>query len=511
MLKTAGFMAMATLLAKVCGMVRDMLIAAFFGSGMEGAAYMTASKLPTMLFDIVIGGVISASFIPVFNDIMQKESKDAAMRFAGKFITGVLMITMLIAAFGMVFKDPLITFLAPKFDTQTHDMAASLSGIMFPMIVFTGLAFSFVGILQSFGEYNIPSIISLVSNVVIIIYFVIFGKRFGVYGLAVTMVIAWSLQAVIQLPSLKRLGFKFMPSVKFRDPHIKSALMLAGPMLISTWVQPLYSIVNSRIASGMQGGSVVALLEYANRLYVIVVGVFSFVVTNLIFPKLSRANASDNKNEAEELIKNSIKAICIVILPIMAGFIILARPITSIIYERGSFTSSDAMYTSVALTFYSVGMPGLALNEIFSKAFFSMKNSKTPMINAILSMLFNIAAAYALSPIMGIGGLALATAGGSTVNALLNYICMRAARGRILDKSDIISVMKTVLSAAVMAAAVLGIKTLLSGHGEGLVYNIITVAVCAAVGAAVYFAMCCLTGVDGITDIIKGIFKRERK
>lgn len=502
-------MAMATLLAKVCGMVRDMLIAAFFGSGMEGAAYMTATKLPTMLFDIVIGGVITAAFIPVFNSIIQKESRDEAIKFAGKFITGVLIITSLIAVLGIAFSDKLINFLAPEFNIETHNLAAQLSSIMFPMIIFTGLAFSFVGILQSFGEFNIPSIISLVSNLAIILYFVLFGKRFGVYGLAVTMVIAWSLQVFIQIPSLVKFKFKYKPSVKFRDPHIKATLLLAGPMLISTWVQPLYSIVNSRIASGMQGGGAIALLEYANRLYVIVVGVFSFVVTNLIFPKLSRANTSNHTDEAKNLIVNSLKAICIVILPIMAGFIILAKPITSIIYERGAFTAESVKYTSVALACYSTGMIGLAVNEILSKAFFSMQNSRTPMINAVLSMVCNIILAYTLSSAFGLGGLALATAGGSTINALLNYICMRKTQGRIFEKADLVSIGKTALSAAVMAAVVGVIYFVFGTKGSGLVYNIVLAGSCAVVGAVIYFALCYILKVDGLTDIINGILKRK--
>ena len=145
LLKTAGFMTVATLLAKVCGMVRDMLIAANFSTSYIGEAYMTATKLPTMLFDLVIGGVITASFIPIFNSVMGKEDKDEAMRFANKFIGMVLMITVLITLLGVLFSDTLISLLAPEFDIKTHALASELSGIMFPMIIFTGLAFSFVG------------------------------------------------------------------------------------------------------------------------------------------------------------------------------------------------------------------------------------------------------------------------------------------------------------------------------------------------------------------------------
>lgn len=502
MLRTAGFMTVATLLAKVCGMVRDMLIAAYFSTGYIGEAYMTATKLPTMLFDIVIGGVITASFIPVFNGILDKENKKKAFDFANKFIGMVLMITLIITVFGLIFSDGLIGILAPEFNAQTKALASELTKIMFPMIIFTGTAFSFVGILQSFGEFNIPALMSLVSNLAVIAYFPLFGKKFGVHGLAVTMLIAWSLQVIIQLPALKKTGYRFKPSLKLKDENIKAAIMLAGPLLISTWVQPLYSIVNTRIASGFAGG--VTMLEYANRLYTVMVGVFSFVVTNLIFPKLSKSNASDNGEEASKLLVSSLKAIAIVILPLMAGFIILSKPIISVIYEHGKFTAQDTMQTSAALACYSVGMIGFSVNEIMSKAFFSRRNSKTPMINALVSMAVNIALAYTLSPKLGINGLALATAGGSTVNAILNFVCTRVMYGRIFEKSDIVSILKTLISALIMSAVVAAVyRTLSTALSGSLTGNLIICAACAAIGAVVYAVCLIVMKTDEVKLIIK--------
>ncbi len=176
----------------------------------------------------------------------------------------VLLISGIIAILGILFSDNLISFMAPEFDIETHELACQLSAIMFPMIIFTGLAFSFVGILQSFGEYNIPAVMSLVSNLAVIVYFILFGKRFGVYGLSVTMLAAWGLQVVIQIPSLKRFKYKFKPRLNFKDENIRRAMMLALPMLISTWVQPLYTIVNTRLASGIYKG--VSSLENATGL-----------------------------------------------------------------------------------------------------------------------------------------------------------------------------------------------------------------------------------------------------
>ena len=431
MLKTAGFMAIATFMAKALGLARDMLIAAFFGTGIEADAYMTATRIPTTLFDIVIGGVISAAFIPVFNSVFEKESREKALEFANRFIGMVLMVTGLIAILGIAFSDQIISFMAPEFDARTHEIAKELTMIMFPMIIFTGLAFSFVGILQSFGEFNIPAIMSLVSNLAVIIYFVIFGKTFGVYGLSITMLLAWALQVVIQIPSLIRFKFKLKPRINFKDKNIRSALKLALPMLISTWVQPLYTIVNTRLASGIYKG--VSSLEYANRLYLVVTGVFSFVITNLMFPKMSRANVTGNSDEAKEMLVMSLKLVTFVILPVMAVFIILSKPIIAILYQHGGFVLEDTMRTGVALSCYSIGMIGMAYNEILSKTYFSMQNSKTPMINALISMVVNIVIAYVLSGPFGIAGLAIATACGSTANALLNFVCIKAHYKNLFD------------------------------------------------------------------------------
>lgn len=508
MLLTASFMALSTFVSKALGLVRDSLMGAYFGMGIEADAFMAASKLPTTLFDMVIGGVISASFIPIFNDILTKRDRNKAETFANKFITMIILITLIIATVGIVFADPLVRFMAPNFSGDTHNLAVSLTSIMFPMIIFTGIAFSFVGILQSYGEYNIPSIISLVSNVAIIIYFLIFGRTFGVTGLAVTMVISWSLQVIVQIPSLVKLKFRYRPNFRLCDKDIKSTIVLAIPMLISTWIQPLYTLVNARFASHMEGAY--SALEYANRLYLIMTGVFSFIVTNLIFPKLAKANASEDTTEAKSLVVMSLKAIIMVIAPLMAGIIILSEPITNIIYGHGAL-SHDVGIVATALSSYAVGMIFLAINEVLSKTFFSMKQSVTPMVTSIISMVFNVVLVLAINGLIRnditklTGGLALAAAGGSIVNALLNGAMLFRKYPDLINKYEIITIIKVIISTLVMAIAVRILYATIGG-GTGFVSSIITCAVCGIAGVLIYGAMLILLKVE---DIIKLIPKRR--
>lgn len=508
-LKTAGLMACATLLAKVLGLVRDSLIAAYFSTGIEADAFLTASKLPTMLFDMVLGGVITASFIPIFNGILEKENKEKALKYANKLITVVFLISSVIAVLGIIFKDALVSFQAPNFSPEKHELTALLSSIMFPMIIFTGLAFSFVGILQSFGEFNIPAIISLVSNLALIAYFPLFGKQFGVVGLSFAMVVSWSLQVIVQIPSLIKLKIQIRPDFKFFDKNIKATLLLAGPMLVSTWVQPLYSIVNSRFASGIDGAP--AVLELANRLYTVMVGVFSFVVTNLIFPKLARANASNNTEESRSIIVTSLKSIILIVLPLSIGFIILSKPVTSIIYEHNRFTKDDVLLVSTALKCYSVGMVGLAVNEILSKFFFSLKDSKTPMRNSILSMIANIALAYVLFKTFKTPGLALAAAFGSIINALLNAVSVGNNFKGFFTLSDWKNIFKTVFSASIMGFFTFVLYQVLNPVLYGsLLGNIMLCAVCGTIGILVYAVSCYILKVDVFRDTLESILKKER-
>ena len=502
-------MAFATFISKVLGLVRDSLMGAYFGAGIEADAFMAASKLPTTLFDMVIGGVISASFIPVINSILTKKGKDEAKGFANKFITMIILVTLIISVVGILFAEPLVRFMAPNFGAEAHDLAVKLTSIMFPMIIFTGIAFSFVGILQSYGEYNIPAIISLVSNTALIVYFILFGKRFGVTGLAVTMVIAWSLQVIVQIPSLIRLKFKYKPDFHLRDSSIKEAVVFAIPMLVSTWVQPFYTLINARFASHMEGAY--SSLEYANRLYLIVTGVFSFVVTNLIFPKLARANASDDKKEANELVAISIKSIVMVIAPLMAGIVILAKPITSIIYGHGELASHSGV-VATALACYATGMVFLALNEVLSKTFFSMKKSVTPMITSLVSMLFNIILVMTIYPFIKgdivrlTGGLAIAAAGGSIVNALLNGAMLFRLSEGFINRDGVITILKSLAAAAVMAAVV-RIVYMFIGTADTFMGSIITCVVCGIVGVAIYAIMLVLLRVKEIMGFIP---KRKR-
>ncbi len=458
--RSAALMGIIILMSKLLGLVRDMLTAAAYGTTSAAVAYETASKLPITIFDVVLGGVVTSAFIPVYNSISVKKGKKEALSFAQSFFNLILLITATLSVVGTVFAPSLVSFIAPELSADTSALSVSLTRIMFPMVVCVGIAFSFVGFLQSEGEYNIPALISLVSNLIMVGYLIFLNDRFGVYGLSVAMLIGWAAQAAVQIPAVLRRGFKFKLNTPLCTPEIARALKNTLPILIATWTTPICSLINTRLASGIDSGRAINALGYANRLYIIVVGLFSFVATNLIFPKISRASASGNSAEGERLTRVSVKTLIFIIAPISAGISVLSQPFISLIFERGTFTHSDTLLTAEALRFYAFGMIFQAVSEVLIKSFFANEKNHLPMISALISLCFNAAVVLLLGDRLGVGGIALVTSIASAVNMAVNLTFAYRYSTVKLRSVDYTDIVKSVVSAFIMALGVHFVYTL---------------------------------------------------
>ena len=209
--KTISVVMLVTLLGKVLGLYRDRLLAVHYSVGMEANAFFTASRIPRVFFDAVFASAIAACFIPVFSEYLEKKGKKEAFRFAGNFITVIALLTAVLTVLGMLFPQLLVAVFADYADAQTTALAVSLTRVMFPTVLFSGLAFSLVGVLQAQDHFTAPALMSTASNLVIIFYFLFLDKEMGIYGLAGAYLVGWLLQGLIQLPPLRRLGYQYQP------------------------------------------------------------------------------------------------------------------------------------------------------------------------------------------------------------------------------------------------------------------------------------------------------------
>ena len=502
-----------TLLGKVLGLYRDHLMAVHYGTtGMEAKAFYIASRIPRVFFDVVFASAIAACFIPVFSEYLTKKGKKEAFRFGGNFLSVMALLTAVLTVLGMVFAQPLVTLFADGYDAETAALAASLTRFMFPTVLFTGVAFSFVGILQSMDRFNIPALISTVSNLVIIGYFFFLDDRFGVYGLAAAYLVGWLLQAVIQVPTLRQLDFHYHPDFSFRSEGMRKAFSLMGPVMVSTWVQPINLTINTKFGSHLYDGAGVSAMEYSTNLYLVVVGVFILSITNVIFPKLSRLTAEHQEDQFRDTIRQTVHSSLFFVMPMAAGMMALARPMVSFLYGGGAFDEFSVNITSQALVWVSLGMVGYGLQNILSRAYFAQQNGRTPLIAGGISILANIVGCMLLTEPLGVAGLAISSTISSTLYALLLLIPLQKQGGGVLNAGFGKDAMKMLLSTVGMAAVVLvvryGLENLLP---QGKLGELVLLGICALIGVAVYFLLATLTGLDEakmVRDMAKRVWKR---
>ncbi|MEA4816526.1 MAG: murein biosynthesis integral membrane protein MurJ [Lachnospiraceae bacterium] len=495
--KIISYMMAIMVIGKILGLVREQFFAGIFGITMEANAFTTASSMPRNFFDAVFASAISSSFIPVFNEYLEKKGKKEAYSLANTFITAVFIFTMLITTLGIIFAPHLTAFFADGYDEATAKLCSNLLIVLFPTVVLTGIAYSFVGILQSLDEFSIPAALSIVSNGIIILYFIFFSNRFGIYGLAVAFLIGWTMQIVIQIPSLFKKGYFFRPDFSFKSEGMKKIIFLMLPVMVSTWVQPINIFINQKFASRLFEGSGVTAINYANTIYTITVGVFVLSVANVIFPRLSRLATNEESGAYVKTIGQTLKSTMYLLIPMTAGLISLSTPLIRLVYERNSFTPFATEITSKALVFLSIGMLGFGFQTILNRAYYSMQNGKIPMLSGAIAIATNAILCVLLIDKFDIAGLAMASSAAAVVSAVALIIPLQKKIGGILTKSFFIAFFKMVASAAVMFGAVSFLRDImLENLSRNLISQLITVFAPTAAGVLIYFGLTYAFGIE---------------
>ncbi len=511
--KTVSNVFVIILLSKLLGQVREIFIAHFYGTGAEATAFYAAIQIPLSFFDMVLGFAIVSAFVPVFNEYFQKFGKEKADMYAGNFITVVSVAAFLLTLLGTIFSLNIAEFTASglKENKETLLLTSKLLKIIFPSLLFTTLAYAFAGVLQSYGEFKVPAAMSLVSNCITILYFIIFNKNVTIYGVTVSMLVGWVMQFVILLPKLKKFKYKFSFIISLKNEFMVKVYKLAGPVILSSWVQPLNVMINLYLASFVAAGAAVPAINYANRIYLIIASVFAVSLTNVTLPELSRLHTDNNIEKSAVYISNSIKATILFLLPVMGMFVIYSKDIVRIIYESGSFDETSVKLTTTALVFYSTGMLGYALNEVINKSFYAMQKSVITMRVAVISIIINAVFCFSLYKKFGIGGLAVSTSIATNIGAVILMTLIKK-HNKFLSIKDILNVfIKGLVSLTLSLAISLSVYNLLNVFITGKLMNLLVLCVSGAVCVAVYLGLLLLLKVEEILELKKIFIKVGEK
>ena len=500
---TIGIMA-ATIIAKILGFFRELILASIYGASMYSDAYILASNIPWVILT-VIGTALSTTFIPIYFDINNNKGKKLALKFTNNTINIMVIICIIITGIAIVFPTPIVKIFAYGFNEETFTTAVDFTRILILGIVFTALSYIMTAYLQIKNNFIIPSIIGVPKNIIIITS-ILLSIKYGPYIMVWGTLIGMASEFLFQLPFAIKNGYKYEPYINLKDEYIKKTIRLMGPMLIGVGVNQINAMIDRGLASTLVEGSISAL-NYANKLNGFIMALFIASVAVVIYPMLSKLSLENNKENFSKAVTNSVNSIILLVLPISIGAIVLSTPIVRFLFQRGAFDAKATNMTSIALVMYSIGMVAFGLRDILGKVFYSLQDTKTPMTNGIIAMVINIVLNIVLVKPFGYGGLAFATSMSAIICILLLFGSLKKKIGYFGQDKIIKTTFKSIISAVVMGIITYFAYNFLNNIlGPGFITEAISLFGSIGIGAIVYGVCVILLKVEDvslITDMVK--------
>lgn len=441
-----------TALAKILGFVRVMLLASVYGTGIEASAFEAAYKIPDLIFSSA-GMALATTFIPLFTEYRELKGEREAFQFANVSLNALILVTAAVAVLGIAISPWLVRLIYIGFEGEIYYLTVDLLRILFPVVIFIAITYTFVGILQCLGEFHVPAIVSLPSNLINIAYLACLNTWGGIRGFAAAVLTGWSSQVLVQVKSLRSKGYRYKPVFDMRHEGLRRMLILAVPIILGTSVQQINSVVNGALASTISD-SAVAALSYANYLYITIAGIFTYAITAVVFPSLARDHSVLEYDSFRASLRNALLLCTFILAPLMAGILALSYPFIELLLERGRFDPASTAMTAEVLFFYALGIVAFGFQEVYNKAFYALHDTRAPMRIAVVGMALNIGLSITLVRFWGLGGVALACALSTWVIALLLHYRLRQRLTGMLDAETTRSLGKILAAAVIMGTAV---------------------------------------------------------
>jgi putative peptidoglycan lipid II flippase len=507
--KATGIVMLLMLLSRILGFVRQQIMAAEFGRTYINDAYIAAFTIPDILYNLLVGGALSAAFIPVFSSYLAKEKEEEAWEVASTIINLTIILFVIGIGLGMIFTPYLMPLVASKLPPKAMALAIELTRIMFPAVLFTGLNGIFMGILNSYKSFFSPVLGSAVYNLGIIATGVALTSRYHIKGFAIGVIVGVLANFLVQIPTVRKRHPKYKLTLNLKHPGVKEIGKLMLPALIGLSVSQVNLVINQNFASFLEEGTITAL-TYANRLLFLPLGVFSFSIAMTIFPTLSSYVATGKMEEYRETFSIGFRSTIFITIPSAIAFMVIGEPIVRLLFEHGQWTADATAATAKILFFYSIGMFAQAALMVITRSFYAINDTKTPVYVGFASIFLNLILNWTLMKLMGGAGLALAFSLISIFNMTVLLILLRNKVERIQGKQLLTSFIKTALAGLVMAlitfatawgfAKVIGIQT--------LVLQGVQVLLALIIGGGGYFLMGIFLKMEE-TETVVGILKRK--
>lgn len=512
--RAAGIVGLATMLSRVFGFIRDMVVAAFFGAGIATDAFFVAFRIPNLLRRLLGEGSLTVAFIPVFTEYLKTKSRESALELASIALTFLSIVLVLVSLAGVLLSPLVVSLMAPGFinNPVQFDLAVFLTRVMFPYIFFISLVALCMGILNSLRHFAAPALSPVVLNIAMIVCTLLFHRYFQepITALAVGVMLGGVLQLALQWPFMIKMGVRLKPNFNFQHPGMKKIGRLLIPTLVGSGIYQINIFIGTILASVLPKGSV-SFLYYADRVVELPLGVFAIAVGTASLPSLSAQVAKGLFEDFKTTISFSLRLILFITIPATVALIALREPIVSVLFQRGAFDAYSTRMTAQALLYYTVGLWAFSVIRVIDSAFFSLQDRRSPLKAAFVSLLVNVGLSILLMFPLKHGGLALATSAASAINVLMLSYILRRKIGRYLDTKFYSSLGKTFFASAAMGISIYLVSFVFPWNIEAAFEaRVLFLAACIAAGILTFFGTSFLIKSDEIVSVL-ALIRRKLK
>ncbi len=410
--------------SRLLGVVRTMAIADAFGTTPDLDAYWVAFRLPDLIFQVLAGATMGSAFIPTFARYVAQKDQDEGWRLASSVLNLVAILTAALAALAAILAPWLVPLMAPGLEEGLQDRAVELTRIMLVSPIMFAISGMLTGILNARQHFFLAALAPMFYNLSIIFGAVFLSEPWGVRGLAAGVVLGSGLHLLVQVPGLFAVGMRYRLEARWRHPGVQEVTRLMLPRMAGLAAAQANFVVAIFFASRLEEGSISAL-NYAWLLAMMPLALFGVAIATAVFPTMAQQAAIDSLDRLQSTLYASLRYILFLVIPASVGLILLRDPLVTLLLERGEFTSRSASITSSALLFYSLGLFAHSAVEMLSRGFYALRDTRTPVAMALISMVLNLLFSIALVGPMEHDGLALAMSLATVVEGSLLFIVLQ--------------------------------------------------------------------------------------
>ena len=504
LIKSTFIIMIVSLVSRVLGFIRDMLIAKNFGAGLYTDAYNIAVTIPETIF-MLIGLAISTAFLPMLSKVKAKKGKDEMYNFANNVINILFIVSLIFFIVTSIFSKEIVFLLAKGFSPEASALAIKLTRITLLNLLFLSINACFTSLLQVNEDFVIPSILGLFFNLPMIIYLLLF-RNYDIVGLTIANVIGNSFRVAVQIPSLLTHGYKYKFIINFKDERLKQILILIIPVIIGAGANSLNMVVDKNIASSLEVGSISAL-DYAQKLIFFINSIITTSIANVAYPLMANMRNSGDRIGFINTLKKSILYLAILLIPITIGLLVFSKEIVTIVYARGKFTEYAVTLTMLSLIGYGAGIFFTGIRDILNSTLFSMGKTKITTVNGIIGVAVNIILSIFLSKYIGIIGVALASSIAMIVTSMLLLRNIIKIEKVFKIKDILLKIGLVTANSLIMGLIIIVLIFVLKNK----IPSILLLTIGVVVGATAYFILGYLFKIEEIIEIKKMILNKIKR